>query len=263
MQATSVVRGKVNRRLFAAFVMAAAWCCSVSSPAGAALYWAADFQRVDQDLNHTYSGVAPDNVWNVLKHSAAAANPVFNNLLDNSGAVTGVSLAFTGTIAGDHGFANVGGQPRANNPIGVDYFVWGVGAGALSNTTIGFQFSGLTPGASYEFTAYGGSAGPARAFDMRVDTNGDGNLNDELPLVVPNEADLGGAPGPLSHFPPSVTFTVTASAAGTILGDGTKITGNPEANWAGFQLTLIPEPSTATLALVGLLGLIPRARRTK
>lgn len=199
--------------------------------------WSAEFQRADQNARHTYRGDSPKNVWNILALSGATTDPVFDNLQDNSGAATEVSLAFTGKLSADHGFTDVNG-PRANNPIGVDYLLWGVTRWNLDNV-IGFRFSGLTPGASYELTAFGGSSGIDRSFNMRVDTNGDGDLSDETALIVPNEADAGASDGPPSHFPPSVTFIATASPSGTILGNAARI-GNNEANWAGFQLRSVP-----------------------
>ncbi len=226
---------------------------ALSAGVGPGQMWSADLQvgpgGIFGSANPlTNPGIGNGDVWNDLQIDAVmgvnpvpnpASNPSFN-LVDSTGAASPVTFSITGDVSG---FNN----GDASNPISTDYFFWGISG---TSSSIGFELSGLTPGAEYEFAAFGGAISPARAFDMRVDTDADGDLSDEIAQSVTN----GGL------IPGTIFTSVIADASGRIIGDGVS---SGEANWGGFQLRLvqdntsiIPEPATLISMLgLGLLGL--------
>lgn len=179
------------------------------------------------------------DVWNdfrVNHHAGTSVNPSAN-LNDSDGNATGVTFNVQGTVSG---FNNAG-----PDPVRADYLFVNAG-GASAN--IDWSLEGLSSGQTYELFAYAGGIG-GRDFNMLIDTNGDGDLGDETAFNVA----FGG------RLFEELIASSNGSIIGQILNDG------HEGNFAGFELRqvsqAVPEPTTATLGLIGLAGLMVRRRR--
>jgi len=149
--------------------------------------------------------------WNALDitgHEDVEIDPSWTDLVNALGNPTSVGFSITGTVS-----SWTNGPSGA--PVFDDYLFVNAGGADASVT---WQISGLVPNSSYTFYPY---AAIARDMSLTVDTNGDGELGDETPTLVPT-LDF-------------VEFSVTSSASGNITG--TIDPGNSgEANWGGFEL---------------------------
>ena len=151
------------------------------------------------------------NIWNQINvsgHRGVSENPVFSNLVNQTGNLTPVEFSIQGTVSG---WANRDGDALID-----DYLF--VNAGN-ANRTASWTITGLTPGATYEIFAFGGVARDAL---LTVDSNGDDRLE------VDDSSQFITSAGSLFE-------SITASASGSILGSISP--GNAgEANWSGFHL---------------------------
>jgi hypothetical protein len=148
-------------------------------------------------------------VWNALTlpgHPNVALNPSFD-LVDANGDDSGVTFSLSGTVSS---WTNLAG----NDPLTNEYLF--VNAGN-ADFNAAWEISGVGGGSNFTLFAYGGIV---RDMLFTVDTNGDGDLNDETPTNV-------GAAG--------FEFTGTAGSDGKIIGSIDPGESN-EANWGGFQL---------------------------
>jgi len=228
--------------------------------------WSVDFESQDTSGFSTTPpnsnpGIGTGDQWTALlvadvnvNPSPTTSNPSLLNMTDSTGAATNVDFRVTGDGSGGSGdVAGFNDASSSYDPVNGDYMLWNVPGLSIPDTVIEWELTELTAGAPYEFTAFG-AIGPTRTFNMRVDTDGDGLLSDETAQLVPSRDSTGGVIGA------GVSFTAVADGSGRIFGDSTAIGGN-EANWGGFQLRLIPEPSSLLLAAMGLLGLLACGRR--
>jgi hypothetical protein len=235
--------------VFVAALLAVAGCLFPPDlKAGASRWWSAELQPGNAVPANTYSG-SPGDVWNVLTVPAfvtMTTDPSWG-LADNTGNGSGVAFSISGTISSYNGSM----YGNFDDPIGRDYFLWDITG---TSNPIGFQFSGLTPGAKYELTVLGADEYAVRCWDLRVDTNGNDNLGDETATTVACGSYSAPSPtvlqeglimlNPPAYLPPSRTiFDITASPSGKIIGDGTGIYVGfyTEADWAGFQLRQISD----------------------
>src|SRR5262249_8156477 len=132
-----------------------------------------------------------------------------SGLVDSDGNATGVGFKTSAHDA--YGDANFGPSDLLN-----DYLLWD-----RSQNPLQWELNGLEPGSTYALFLNGASQ-PSR-FLMTVDTNGDGSLADETAVEVVS--------------PPGAFFaSVVANADGKILGTGTRISDDDDADWGGFQL---------------------------
>lgn len=166
--------------------------------------------------------------WNALDitgHDGTDLDPTWTGLVNAQGTPTNVAFTVTGRISS---WTN----PSSDRAIFDDYLFVNAGNADPSMT---WQITGLAPNSNYKFFPYGGFA---RDFAMTVDRNGDGDLSDETPTLVPAQS--------------GVEFTVTSSGTGTI--QGSMSAGNSgEANWSGFELLgSLPGVSGAEVAILSI-----------
>ncbi|MFT5124912.1 MAG: hypothetical protein ACI9TH_005165 [Kiritimatiellia bacterium] len=208
--------------------------------------WSVDIHAVGGSINAnptppTKTGVEAyyneGNIWNAFEvpgHDSSAINPSLN-LVDGDGIASSVNFTISGTISG---WSTNGGDPLHG-----DYAF--VNAGA-SDAEVTWELSGLTPGHTYELMLYGGAG---RAAPITVDVNGDGSFLDDTLVSAPGSSGV-------------LVEGISPDGSGRIIGNFTH-TG-AEANWSGFQLrdtTVIPEPSTAALLVLGFCLIVARRFR--
>ena len=197
--------------------------------------WSVDIQGVGGIIANpnppTKSGIEPSlglgNIWNnfdVAGHTGTTLNPSAE-LVDSNGDDSPVTFSITGRVSG---WANAAGDPLID-----DYLF--VSAGN-ADSDITWEISGLVPGASYEFYAYGGVA---RDATITLDIDGDGSLTGDAGRIVPGSG---------FRFD-----TITASDSGTIIGSMAPGTV-AEGNWGGFQLFQENEMPAAAASTEGLPG---------
>lgn len=229
---------------------------SVSAYATLGGLYNVDFEQLDGEgtFKAPMVGPGPDggvgsagDIWNIFEVSEGGTAALISlNLVDSTGAASGVTLNFTGAdgsgLLGAYGHA----PDAINNLVGEYLFL-----GGQNNTyTADFSITGLTGGGIYDLylwtggPAFGSYAGNGMTSDIDVDLDGDGVLDGAGPI--------------LEQAAPTVISGIVADAGGTILLQNLD-NGGLESEWSGFQLIEVPEP--ATLCLLGLGGLLLRRRR--
>ena len=198
----------------------------------------------------TFSGVEswaaaanPDfgnaNIWNSVlipwsaSGSGGAINPTFPGLLNSAGASTPVSLAFTGEM---YSFTGATGN---RDDIHREFIYINAGFRDL-------VISGLTAGNTADFYFYnrGDPNQPLRTFNMLLDTDGNGSLDGTFSVNAQTGA-----------YAPDILV----DPSGMIHGRMQQISN--QASWSGFQMNVVPEPSTiGILALSLLVGAWRRKR---
>jgi hypothetical protein len=188
-----------------------------------------------------YARFGAAKVWNNLQNPYApplVKNPKWTNLLNSRGAVTGVSLAITGTVL------PVDLYPYFTNvdPLRSAFMAWnswtngGGGAGPGESKTITWKLTGLPASAAFDMCVYGSDADIDRGFNMTIQG------------VVMNIPTFNDANSPL---PNCVLFSnIVSDSNGTIsgiaAGVGESLDAKHEANWSGFQLIQIATPVSGT-----------------
>jgi hypothetical protein len=178
------------------------------------------------------------NVWNALMLGGGlgdlnpVTDPSFASLVDSQGNTTSVGLQFTGLV--DTYFTASPASAAYQN------FIY------LNSGVLDWELTGLAPGAPVILFIQGfGSPGQGyRAFEMSLDTNGDGTLDSLLSV----DSVVGGL------------AQVTVSPTGTILGEMQYASGQP--SWTGLEVLQTPEPGAAGLCLLGVT-LVLLKRRVK
>jgi hypothetical protein len=233
----------VWRLVISGIIAAALGASAAVHPAAAQSLISVDFGEGQRPL--LFEGIEPQaaaldplfaaaDVWNELIGSvnfgAATTDPSFGPLVDSTGTTTAVSFAITGTISSFNSVTFFG-RPNPDGSLSMrgDYIYFN--DPPASNPSIDWRISGLTPGAVYRMVLYGANTNLNRVFTMLVDTDGDGDLTDEVAFEV---ITLNGATPA-----PAYLAVVVASASGAIVGRGSATIG--EADWAGFQLALAPD----------------------
>ena len=180
----------------------------------------APFHGVDPLASAASVAFASANVWNVLGSSGFnVQDPAFPNLVDSSGNPTGAGFSIIGKISA-YGLGNPA------DALLTDYFYWNT-PGATS-TSIDWSITGLTPSRPH-FLFVNGANVPDRAFSMVVDEDASGDLSNDAAQVISSPPGSG------------VLFHVVSDATGKITGRGTATSG--EADWAGFQVVEVLDPS--------------------
>jgi hypothetical protein len=169
------------------------------------------------------------DVWNNLQFAfALTTNPSFN-LVDSTGAASGVNFSITGTVgAVDFWPWQSNPDPLRSSTIFWNSWVNGGGAfGAGESTSITWTLTGLPPATTFDLCVYGSFTDADRSFDMTIQ-----GITLEIPTFN------------IANQPPPncVLFTnLVSEAHGTISGVATGTAGDNtmaanEANWSGFQL---------------------------
>ena len=219
----------------------------VSSAAGGTT-WNVDFQG-DRDhlglfgqtdpVDHTEPGVT----WNTFEVQAfnSTTNSEFESntsmaLLDANGNDNGVALSFSGDLVG------WAGSSGADSLVG-DYLILASFAG-IDTSFVSWTISGLDSHTEYDLTFY--------------------VHNDQNPVRGINFAMNGGVTLTQTNTDPPVTVRVLADAEGRIIGTAVNmLEPSAEGDWAGLQIERVPEPSSLSLGLLGLISLVSFGSRKR
>jgi hypothetical protein len=190
------------------------------------------------------------------------------------------------------GARNRGANPGALGDLLSDFvFAQRDAAVGFGQNYIRLALSGLTPGQAYEVTTYGRDTfnGGTDSFQSWSDIAALGGLDGPGPWMNTNvgagatyQPAVDGANNPIpklarspvtgadsaDQYAYAATFVSTASATGTLTlytwADPNSFTGVQGATLlSGFQIGVVPEPSTAGLLIIGLAGLGRLRRRTR
>ncbi|NWK55704.1 PEP-CTERM sorting domain-containing protein [Verrucomicrobiaceae bacterium N1E253] len=176
-------------------------------------------------------GTAGNDTWN---GTVDATSGSLNSLLDSTGGTTSVNVSWSGFNFTYNNYGNNRlGNTKTNGPNGDGFFT------SNNNTSIGsVTISGLTVGGLYNLTVIG--AGDA----TDVDVNGT-TLSMETWNSTSNPSQF-------------VTFNNVTATGGeityTVFGPNSDATG-------GFQINVVPEPSSISLLGLGVLGFALRRKR--
>jgi len=208
-----------------------------------------------------YSGAAvlggAGDQWNLLAlptSGAGAEGASDVALRDTAGAATGVTLSYHTTGSGAHFSSPFTGGPY--DALLTSYLFADTGFSGVSTGPGILTFSGLAPNASYHLILYSVADTPGRGTRF---TSGDGLLSE---VVRPNGETSFVEGANYADWTIKATRFGQATVVMSRVEDTVKL-GFPEANLNGMQLSgaiaAVPEPASALLLLVGLLGLAARS----
>ena len=200
------------------------------------------FHAANDNANDTGTiGVLGGGFWNQGDPFMGSGSPItqtWSNLKASDGATdTGVGFTYLTSAGAQNG----GSMSYATDNGGL----WNgyIYMGDSTSDTIGFTISGLLPGESYELAFYSNWPWSGRVTSVTIggDTQLIGDGADDLEDAFIENVNYG-------RFA-SVTADVNSKIIGVVSSS------NRGPSWNGFQIKLIPEPSTLVLLFTGLVGL--------
>lgn len=222
---------------------------SFESASNAQSLWNVDFKSNNGSMSGAAVIGSAGDFWNVLG-SNPSLTPVSVSLADNLGVVSSVSLSYTGVGGGGFGFSSASGNPTSLMGDGIASGVNG-GSGT-SFAQISFTFSGLSANTQYDVVAYGANttAGAGTRFFSSIS-------GPTLGTTTGASNDINAGPG-VAY----TTFTLSTDGSGAFtfysnFNSGVSAAGPIN----GFQVTVVPEPSTFALVGIGLIGMTMFRRR--
>jgi autotransporter-associated beta strand protein len=191
-------------------------------------------------------GSSGSNIWDVRTiagHNAQPAgvwttNPTYSNLLDTAtGTATSIGISFSGSVSG------AGAYPVAGDDLRPDYLVLLNKPGFTNYPSAGYTISGLAANTPATFFLYCGYTIWPENRGFKFTMNGD-----------PATYNVTGMGLKVSGMTDNI---------GQITGTWGVLDGEPEADFAGFQLYAqpVPEPSTLALLMAGGIALAYAWRR--
>jgi hypothetical protein len=213
------------------------------------LVWAGSANSALIGVDFSNADILPTN-WN--RQGSFTNNPVVSNLIDESGAATGVDFTVSTNFATNSGQTFAAGTlPTHSNPLN------GLDGHSFDSGTVSYMFTGLATDALFDIWVFGLAQPLTAPVNQNVSITGSGpDLNflqgsfAAQQLVVNSE--LGDSNRTLDSFAESITSSGTGS-----INISVSAIGN---NWnlAGIairQVEQVPLPSTLALFALGLLGL--------
>lgn len=233
---------------------------------------------------NVYGGLAaaPDPaggaaVWNPLLNVAGTASS--SALDDSTGTATGIGFSMTG-ITGSSSIAGSEGELAGGYLSLMRDYVYVDSANSSTIATASGSFTGLVVGGTYDIYFYGQG-------EFMSTTSGSGGFRGQNSYFEVNGVGkqtswdgVAGGDGSLLEGTEFVKFTVVAADGGilggvinfdlenvipggnvvTDLAPSSTGTGARRGALNAIQLVVVPEPSTALLGALGLLGLLVRRR---
>lgn len=231
-------------------------CAALQGSVSAATLINMDFNRLRNGAGGgTMTGAAvlgaSGDVWNSTLTDTGTLLSLA--LQTSANAASGITLTSTATDSGwTHGQSTPPRTLDATSAAQTLRYDWLRAANAATTT---LTLSNLTVGHTYELILYGGMTGGN--YTVGADTRtiqgwgftATGNVIDTTLTVNQDYTIYTGTIGAGGNLAFTVT-DITTSQAGDTANDGL----------AGFQLSVVPEPSTALLGAVGMIALLRRRR---
>jgi len=191
--------------------------------------------------------------WNNASGAPGDNPAAISNMIDSTGASSGIGFAYSETSSGGSGFAGTGANYAGSYPTSVN----GLPTSALqdglfmndSAHSVTLTFSGLDSDLTYSFLAYGarGNNGSSATYTVTGGNSGAGTISN----VFNNSTETVNITGITPNGSDEITFLWTTNSTGS----GSAL------NLIQITTTAIPEPSS--LALTGLAGLALMLRRRR
>lgn len=225
---------------------------SVAPLSASAQLWNVDFNGASGNM--TGAGVvgSAGDVWNVAT-TAPSATPVGIALSDSTGnAGNSINLTYTGLESS----GTISADGSANPASLMDAFRSNLnGGGGTSFALMTYDWSGLAANTTYSVVAYGASTPGTDRGTVFFEIIGGSALGATTGSIV-DIFDASAAGNAYTSF----SITSDGTGAATFLSNFNSATST-QSPVNGFQIALVPEPTTFALAGLGLLAVLWRKRQ--